>query len=430
MWEDEPLYVKTENPPIKISNTTIYESTLTFDEFPVGSVFGSDDIDSVGVNFEHSDMGNVQIKLICPNGSSAILKNYDSSNHSYFGEPIDDETSNEAGIGYDYYWSETGGSETVNTITLSTIPAAAYLPEEPYSNFNTCPLNGSWKIEITDDSPEDNGFLFSWNLVFNKDVLPSVWTFRDTLYQYYQYEDESIAGTYWTGNNTGGTSLQTVGDTIIGNAVASPDIYGNIGYTFHVVNNWGCQQDTLIAVNVEEATFTATPETGEANTDSIKFESTTSWGKDFNWEFGDDTDDGSGETISHLYEEKGTYTAIFTVSDGKECFDTDTIDIIMTVELSDLKEVPNIFTPNDDGKNDIIKFEVKGMETFVFVIYSRWGKKVYETTEQEEIKEIGWDGRMPVSNLRASPGMYFYIIKAKGKDEKEYEVKGTIYIMR
>ncbi len=430
LWEDEPIYMITEEPPEELSNTKFYESTLTFDEFPIGTVFNSGDIDSVGVKFEHSDMGNVQIKLVCPNGSSVILKDYDNSNHSYIGEPIDDETSIEYGTGYDYYWSEESGSETINTITLATIPAAVYLPEEQLSNFNGCPLNGSWKIEITDGAEEDNGFIFSWNLIFDEDILPDIWNFKDTLVKYFQYEDESIAGTYWLGKNIGGTSLQIVEDTIIGNASATPKVYGNNGYTYHVVNNWGCQDDTTIVIRVEAVTFTANPETAEANTDSIKFESTTSWGQYFDWEFGDDSDNASSETINHLYLEKGTYTVILKVLDENECLDTDTLEIEITVELSELDEVPNIFTPNKDGKNDFLKFNAKGMKSFSFVIYSRWGHKVYETSSQDEIKEDGWDGKMPITKFMASPGMYFYIIKGEGKDDKKYDAKGVIHLMR
>ena len=97
--------------------------------------------------------------------------------------------------------------------------------------------------------------------------------------------------------------------------------------------------------------------------------------------------------------------------------------INVTVEPSKLTNVPNVFTPNGDGINDIWKFSeenLKGMKEFHISIYNRWGQKVYETYSQEEAVNIGWDGKNMLG-LTCSPGIYYYVIKALGKDGKEYK---------
>ena len=166
------------------------------------------------------------------------------------------------------------------------------------------------------------------------------------------------------------------------------------------------------------------PEGGEAKLD-VKFENTTSWASEKEWDFGDKSPAEliiEEDTVSHKYLEKGTYSAILTVTDDKGCFDTDTILIEVLVEPSKLENVPNVFTPNGDGINDFFKFSeenLKGMKEFHMTIYNRWGQKVYETYNTEA-EEISWDGKNKLG-FTVSPGVYYYVITAEGKDDKIYK---------
>ncbi|NPA67222.1 MAG: PKD domain-containing protein [Chlorobi bacterium] len=424
-WKDTVIYEVKEESAKEINDVLPYSSSIFFDEFPEGQTFNAGDIDSIGISLEHSDSGNLEIKLTCENGTSVILKNYDNTNHAYLGEPVDDEASSEVGTPYTYYWSNSSTSGIINAATLSPIPEAAYLPEESLDNFAGCPMNGNWTIDISDNQNTDNGFVFSWIIVFKESVKPAVWTFRDTLVPYKTVDGTIIGSTYWEGKNTGGTFPYVSGDTITGNTTASPDVYGPNGYKFHVINNFGCPQDTQIILTAEEASATATPQNGEAELD-VKFKNTTSWATEKEWDFGDRslteliTDE---DTVSHTYIEKGTYKAILKVSDDKGCFDYDTITVEVSVEPSKLENIPNVFTPNDDGINDVWKFSeesLKGMEKFHITIYNRWGKKVWETYDQDEAINTGWDGKNSLG-ITCSPGVYYYVIKAEGKDGIIYE---------
>lgn len=429
LWEDTVLYKVQETPAKEISDTKIYESVLTFDEFALGSTFSVGDLDSIGLNIEHSDMGNLQVKLSCPEGNSVILKNYSTENHAYLGEPVDDDALNEEiGTGFQYFWSESSASGTMNSNTsFTTIPAQSYFPDESFANLTGCSMNGDWKIEVSDNTANDNGYLFSWSIIFKEDIIPPTWCFKDTLIKNYP-KNEPLYLTIWEGTNIELTTLQTSADTIIGIANANPDTYGNIGYTFNVVTNWGCPQDTTITVKVEEPSFTATPASGNAKLD-VEFKSTTSWGKIFLWKIGDDSPDISDEEFTHKYLEKGDYNVIYKVIDDTECVDYDTLLIKVSVEPSKLGEIPNVFTPNGDGFNDFYKVDVSGMAEFNMSLYNRWGQKIYESEDQEEVSETGWDGKNLIG-ATISPGVYYYIITGKGKDEKEYEEKGAFHVIR
>jgi len=417
-WKDTTIYEVTEDPPVEVSDIKPYQSTLSFDEFPEGTTYNVGDIDSIGISLEHSDMGNLQIKLTCENGTSVILKNFDATNHAYLGEPIDDEASSEAGTPYQYYWSDASLSGTINSTTLSPIPESDYLPELSFDNFSGCPMNGTWTIDITDNQNTDNGYIFSWAIVFKKNILPEKWTFKDTLLQS-KTINGALYGTYWEGKNASLTQIISLGDTINGKATAAPNIYGNNGYKFHIINNFGCPQDTSITITVEEASATANPESGEAKLD-VAFKNTTSWATEKEWDFGDKSPTEliiEEDTVSHRYPEKGNYKAVLTATDKNGCIDYDTLTIVVSVEPSKI-ESPNVFTPNGDGINDVYKFSkesLKGMKEFHLTIYNRWGEKMYETKSQEDAINIGWDGKNALG-ITASPGIYYYVIYAEGKD--------------
>ena len=93
------------------------------------------------------------------------------------------------------------------------------------------------------------------------------------------------------------------------------------------------------------------------------------------------------------------------------------------VDKSDIGSVPNVFTPNGDGHNDVFtlnKDSIYGMQNFEINIFNRWGKKVYESKDPY----FSWDG----NNL--ADGVYFYYLEGKGVDGKNYKMKGTVTILR
>lgn len=87
--------------------------------------------------------------------------------------------------------------------------------------------------------------------------------------------------------------------------------------------------------------------------------------------------------------------------------------------------VPNVFTPNGDGKNDEFRVAFRSLASFHCWVYNSWGKLVYEWTDPAK----GWDGRVN-GRKNAPSGTYFYIIKASGTDGVVHNKKGDISIIR
>ena len=83
-----------------------------------------------------------------------------------------------------------------------------------------------------------------------------------------------------------------------------------------------------------------------------------------------------------------------------------------------LYTLPNIFTPNGDGKNDVLKpFPYTSVREINLKIFDRWGKAVFETNEPD----INWDGKDKTTNQPCSDGVYFYVC-----DVFEITLNGTV----
>ncbi len=124
------------------------------------------------------------------------------------------------------------------------------------------------------------------------------------------------------------------------------------------------------------------------------------------------------------YTNAGTYTVTMYVNKGT-CLDT--VVKIITVELPSKLEVPNVFTPNGDGSNDVFFLKVANITDITANIFDRWGNKVYESTSTTG--NIAWDGKN-MAGKELPVGTYFYVIKATGKDETTYEKKGNVSLYR
>lgn len=86
--------------------------------------------------------------------------------------------------------------------------------------------------------------------------------------------------------------------------------------------------------------------------------------------------------------------------------------------------IPDIFSPNGDGTNDILFVRSHGVESMRFEIYNRWGERVFESTDVRK----GWDG-MHRGKLSPS-GNYYYLLNASMRDGSAVEMKGEIALIR
>ncbi len=116
-----------------------------------------------------------------------------------------------------------------------------------------------------------------------------------------------------------------------------------------------------------------------------------------------------------------TYTVTATTSEG--CEGKGSISF-KTYPVSDIF-VPNAFTPNGDGPNDVLKAIPIGIKSFkYFAVYNRWGQMIFKTTSQGS----GWDGT--INGLPQQTGGFVWM--AEGVDYKDATIhkNGSVLLIR
>ncbi len=129
----------------------------------------------------------------------------------------------------------------------------------------------------------------------------------------------------------------------------------------------------------------------------------------------------SNNTISIPLSDTGS-CCIKLVATNATCKDSTTI-CIEVVEQSTIN-IPNVFTPNSDGSNDLFKITGTGIKTLNCVIFDRWGLKMFEWTGING----SWDGNVKAGVAPA--GTYFYIINYTDSFDKTTTEKGFLNLFR
>lgn len=116
-----------------------------------------------------------------------------------------------------------------------------------------------------------------------------------------------------------------------------------------------------------------------------------------------------------------TYVVRAFTPEGCETFDSLTISIYEGPEIY----VPTAFTPNNDGRNDIVKAIPVGISKFHFLkIYNRWGLELFNTTDHKR----GWDGRY--KNMDQPIDVYIWITSGIDINDRPFTRKGTLTLIK
>ena len=118
-------------------------------------------------------------------------------------------------------------------------------------------------------------------------------------------------------------------------------------------------------------------------------------------------------------------TTIFTVEieDENGCMATDLISI--NVDPYDkVFELPNAFTPNNDGENDDFRVYGYGFDEVELMVFNRWGELVYRSNDFSQ----GWDGTY--KGQECKPDVYVYVANAKFLDGRTEMKKGSVTLIR
>ncbi|MCC7222895.1 MAG: gliding motility-associated C-terminal domain-containing protein, partial [Chitinophagales bacterium] len=123
-----------------------------------------------------------------------------------------------------------------------------------------------------------------------------------------------------------------------------------------------------------------------------------------------------------LVSPENSTTYYVTATSQLGCTATDSVRVSVVKQRSLF--VPNIFTPNNDGKNDDIKPLGNEIEILKFSIFDRWGALVFQTTNTSD----AWDGT--INGKNAAAGVYVYVLEITFSDGFDDVYKGSITLVR
>lgn len=173
------------------------------------------------------------------------------------------------------------------------------------------------------------------------------------------------------------------------------------------------------------ASFTPNPPLGNAPL-SVLFQNNSSQAETYEWDF------GNGETSSAtnltnentIYNEEGNFIVQLIVTEGA-CADTAYQVIIVNLLLPLYFDMPNIFSPNNDGSNDVFTINPINAVSLDMVILNRWGNVVYESSDVNGT----WNGKNKNTGSMCTPGTYFYKFTIMGQDEVSETHHGFVQLV-
>ncbi len=125
----------------------------------------------------------------------------------------------------------------------------------------------------------------------------------------------------------------------------------------------------------------------------------------FNWDFGDGTF-ASDSIVAHQFRSGGTFDICLRVTSNNGCIDSTCAPL--DINTSEMIYVPNVFTPNGDGRNDDFRVYSTGLTELDVMIFNRWGEIIYEYNTLSG----SWDGKY--NGKPVAEDVYVWKLKAKG----------------
>lgn len=220
-----------------------------------------------------------------------------------------------------------------------------------------------------------------------------------------------------------------------GNNMQADGQPGSIGTTFS--ETWTCTEPSATIgaeMQAMDANFTTS---GMAYVnDTVIFtnlsNSDIAW--TYSWDFGSGASPLTASVEnpeSVVYSTEGSKTITLTITDNYGCADSasQTIMVYATPGVTvdeDSVWIPSAFTPDNNGKNDVLYVGAKNITDFEFSIFNRWGRTIYYSNNVYE----GWDGKSRETGEAMPVGAYVYYVKGTDSEGDPVSMKGLVNLIR
>ncbi len=221
---------------------------------------------------------------------------------------------------------------------------------------------------------------------------------------------------------TGGSSFRwNPAEGVSNQNTANPQLSPTVSTNYELTVSNGTCSDQIININV---VVNPSPVVRISNDTTIQAGNAVqlfaSGGDLYSWS---PTDDLDNPQASDPFASP-TQTTTYTVEVENEFGCAARESVIVTVDDNYEIFVPQMFSPNGDGSNDVLFVNTIGIETLTFKIFDRHGKLIFESADSSE----GWDGR--VNGEAQNIDTYVYLVSARTYSNQNVTDKGTFQLIR
>jgi len=238
-----------------------------------------------------------------------------------------------------------------------------------------------------------------------------------------EFTNTSLAGQSFQWNFGDGSTSTDINPTHLYSAAGTYTItlIANDPGTCNLIDS---TKQTITVANNPTANFSFSPATPIENTPTSFTNQSSPDAVNFVWNFGDgDTlQTTSRLDVKHQFNVTGTYNVCLIAINSAGCPDT-TCQPVSAI-VTDAVDVPNAFTPLSSDINNKVSVKGFGITKMQFIIWNRWGQRVFETNDVN----IGWDGKF--KGVVQPMDVYAYTLSVEFSDGKKATKKGDITLIR
>jgi gliding motility-associated-like protein len=203
---------------------------------------------------------------------------------------------------------------------------------------------------------------------------------------------------------------------------------GNFFVSLMITSSYGCRmRDTLkypiVVYPKPKAAFTVDPRETTMYEATIKLIDESIGATLWNWDLGDKTI-SIDQDVTHTYADTGTFVITQIAMNQFGCKDTAIHDVRINGEPTMF--IPNAFTPDGNGINDIFIPKMFGVREFNMTIYNRWGDLIFISNDVE----MGWNGKVNGIGETVKDDTYIYKIYIRDLKGNPRIYKGKITVIK